>query len=105
MGGNKPEGGGNKIDLWGRIHGEPELRITPAGTSVLRIVVDAAKDLILSAVMTGEEAARIRPSLRVGSEVMVKGSLKAVRRRMKSGLIDIAYEVIADSIEISTRSE
>jgi len=105
VGGNRLVGGGNKIDLWGRIHGEPELRTTPAGTSVLRIIVDAANDLMLSAVMTGEEAARIRPSLRVGSEVMVKGSLKAVRRRMKAGLIDIAYEVIANSIEISKRPE
>jgi single-stranded DNA-binding protein len=82
--------------------GEPELRTTPAGTSVLRISVDAADgpgDLTLAVVMTGEAASRLRPDLKAGAEVRVKGSLKAVRRRLKSGIIEIAYEVMADSIE------
>jgi single-stranded DNA-binding protein len=70
----------------------------------LRIIVDGVGDLGLAAVMTGEEAARIRPGLKAGSEVMVKGSLKAIRRRLKSGLTEIAYEVMADSIEIVNRS-
>lgn len=94
---------GNRIELWGRVLTEPELRTTPAGTSVLRIIVDGAGDLALAAVMTGEEAARVRPSLKAGSEVMVKGSLKAIRRRLKSGLTDIAYEVMAESIELVNR--
>jgi primosomal replication protein N len=94
---------GNRIELWGRMLGEPELRTTPAGTSVLRIMVDAgtsSSDLALAAVMTGDEAQRLRPTLKVGAEVRVKGSLKMVRRRLKSGLIEIGYEVMADSIEI-----
>ena len=94
---------GNRIDLWGRMLGEPELRTTPAGTSVLRITVDAADrsgGLALAAVITGESAQRLRPGLKAGAEVKVKGSLKAVRRRLKSGLIETAYEVMADSIEI-----
>ena len=37
---------------------------------------------------------------RAAAEVRVKGSLKAVRRRLQSGLIETAYEVMADSIEI-----
>ncbi len=81
---------------------EPELRTTPAGTSVLRITVDAGDgpgDLALAVVMTGEAAQRLRPDLKAGTGVVVKGSLKAVRRRLKSGLIEVEYEVMADSIE------
>jgi len=94
---------GNRIELWGRILGEPELRTTPAGTSVLRITVDAADrpgDLALPVVMAGEAAERLRPELKPGIAVRVKGSLKAVRRRLKSGLIETAYEVMTDSIEL-----
>jgi single-stranded DNA-binding protein len=83
--------------------GEPELRTTPAGTSVLRITVDSADgsgDLALAVVMTGENAQGLRPGLKAAAEVRVKGSLKAVRRRLQSGLIETAYEVMADSIEI-----
>lgn len=68
----------------------------------MRITVDAADrtgDLALAVVMTGEAAQRLRPGLKAGAEVMVKGSLKAVRRRLKSGLVEVEYEVMADSIE------
>jgi single-stranded DNA-binding protein len=94
---------GNRIELWGRVLGEPELRITPAGTSVLRIRVDTADGsggLALAAVMTGENASRLRAGLKAGTEVRVKGSLKAVRRRLQSGLVETAYEVMAESMEI-----
>ena len=94
---------GNRIELWGRILGERELRTTPAGTSVLRITVEAAdgpRDLALAVVMTGETAQHLRSGLKAGAEVRVKGSLKAVRRRVKSGLVEVEHEVIADSIEM-----
>ena len=97
---------GNRIEFWGRVVGEPELRTTPAGTSVLRVTVDAGdgtSDLALAAVMTGEKAERLRSALKAGAEVRVKGSLKTVRRRLKSGIIETAYEVVADSIEIAGR--
>lgn len=84
--------------------GEPELRTTPAGTSVLRIQVEAADEpgaFALAAVMTGEEARLRAGILRSGMEVMVKGTLRATRRRLKSGLTEIAYEVVADSIEVA----
>jgi len=98
--GNSPGAAGNRIELWGRVVAEPELRTTPAGTSILRIIVDAGGDLAMAAVMTGPQANSIRPSLRAGSQVRVRGSLKAMRRKMKSGLVDIGYEVMADAIEI-----
>ena len=95
---------GNRIELWGRVLGEPELRTTPAGTSVLHIQVEAAGDpgpFALAVAMTGE-AARLRAGiLRPGTEVMVKGTLKAIRRRLKSGLTETAYEVLAESIEVA----
>jgi hypothetical protein len=65
--------------------------------------VDAADgpgDLALAVVMTGETAARLRPGLKAGAEVRVKGILKAVRRRLKSGLIEVEHEVMADLIEM-----
>ena len=74
----------------------------------MRITVDAGDapgDLALAIVMTGETAQRLRPALRAGAEVRVKGGLKAVRRRLKSGLIETGCEVIADSIEIEGSAE
>jgi hypothetical protein len=59
-----------------------------------------SSEWVLAAVMTGDEAQRVRPALKTGAEIRVKGSLKAIRRRLKSGLIETGYEVMADSIEI-----
>jgi single-stranded DNA-binding protein len=94
---------GNRIELWGCILGEPELRTTPAGTAVLRIAVQAAEgsgDLVLAVVMIGEAAQPLHARLKAGAEIRVKGSLKAVRRSLKSGLLETIYEVIADRIDI-----
>jgi hypothetical protein len=66
--------------------------------------VEAPGDLALAVVMTGESGQRLHPGLKPGADVRVKGSLKAVRRRLKSGLIETAYEVMADSIEIEEAS-
>jgi single-stranded DNA-binding protein len=92
---------GNSVELWGRVLGEPELRTTPRGTAVLRITVDAAQQpggLAMAVVITGEAARRLCTGLRVGTNVRVKGSLTAVRRRLNSGLLETAYEVVAASI-------
>ena len=97
---------GNRIDLWGRILAEPELRTTPAGTSVLRITVQAADrpaDFALDAVIMGDEARRLGARLKAGAEVTVKGNLKAVRRRLKSGLNETIYEIAADSIDMRSQ--
>ena len=94
---------GNRIQLWGKVLVEPELRTTPAGTSVLRIMVqagDGPPNFALAASMTGEDARRVAAGLKVGLEVMVKGSLRTVRRRTRSGMFEIGYEVTADSIEV-----
>jgi single-stranded DNA-binding protein len=68
----------------------------------LRIQVEAADDpgaFALAAVMTGETARLRAGVLKSGAEVIVEGRLKAIRRRLKSGLTETAYEVVAESIE------
>ena len=94
---------GNRIELWGRIRGAPELRVTPSGTSVLRVSIDTGNELVMPVMMTGEDAARIGVSLKAGTDARVKGILKIVRGRTKSGLASTTYEVMADSIEIDPR--
>ena len=94
---------GNKIELWGRLLNEPELRTTPAGTPVLRMNVECAEGqgrFELSVVMTGDRATQLWPALKKVSAVRVTGALRALRRRLKSGLSETFYEVMADSIEI-----
>lgn len=97
----RPTVAGNRIELWGRVLGEPELRVTPAGTAILRIMVDCAEpsgELAMAVFMTGESAERARRHLKAGSQVKVAGSVRATRRRVKSGLVATAYEVMAASI-------
>lgn len=67
------------------------------------MTIDAAVapgDLALAVVMTGETAQRLHPAVKVGSKVRVKGILRTLRRRLKSGLLELGYEVKADSIEL-----
>ncbi len=91
----------NKVELRGQLLGDPELRITPAGTAILRFTVDCAErkgDLSLSVVITGEDAVRLKAQLKRGNEVRVEGTLKPVRHKLSSGIVETALEVIARSI-------
>ncbi len=91
----------NKVELRGQLLGDPELRITPAGTAILRVTVDCAErkgDLALAVVITGEDAVRLKSQLKRGNEVRVEGTLKPVRRRLPSGMVEVALEVMAKSI-------
>ena len=97
---------GNRIEIWGRLVGEPELRITPAGTAILRFAMEFAEPAAqpaLAVTMTGEVASNARAGLKAGVNVRVNGSLKTVRRRLKSGLFETGYEVIAESIILESR--
>src|SRR5437879_5694053 len=99
---------GNTIELWGCVQGEPELRVTPAGNAVLRIVVDAGREkdsLTLAIVMTGDTAKALGARLRTGVSVRVKGSLRPARRRSRSGVMEEVTEVEAQSIEIEVEIE
>lgn len=92
---------GNRIELWGTILGEPEFRVTPAGTAILRFTVacgDEGGELALMVIVTGESAEQTRHAVKAGSAVRVAGSVRATKRRLKSGMFDTAYEVMAASV-------
>jgi single-stranded DNA-binding protein len=93
---------GNRIEIWGRLMGEPELRITPAGSAILRFPMEFGEQSNhpLAVIMSGDAARASHPSLKTGVGVRVNGSLKTVRRRLKSGLFETGYEVIAESIKL-----
>lgn len=94
---------GNRIELWGRLLGEPEVRVSPRGTTILRITVDctsgAGEALALGVVMTGQDARQTSASLKSGDEIRVTGCLHSVKRRLRSGMTQTALEVVASSIE------
>jgi single-stranded DNA-binding protein len=94
---------GNRIELEGRLLGKPEVRITPAGTPVLRFTVDcgaAGEELRLGIVMTGEAAlaAKAKQLLEPGRQVRVTGRMRALRAGSRASRSD-ALEVVAASIE------
>ena len=86
----------------------PELRITPAGTPVLRFTVDCGapgEELRLGIMMTGQAALALKPLLEPGREVKVIGKLIGPRRALKGGSKTPrpgdAFEVVAASIELT----
>ncbi|MGB8412492.1 MAG: single-stranded DNA-binding protein [Candidatus Binatus sp.] len=92
---------GNRIELEGRLLNQPEVRITPAGTPVLRFTVDCGapgEELRLGIVMTGESALAAKPLLAPGRQVKVIGTMRTLKGSLKTG---IGFEVVAASIERS----
>lgn len=93
---------GNRIELDGRLVNQPEVRITPAGTPVLRFIVDCSapgEELKLGIVMTGDSALAAKELLRPGRQVKVSGRLRALKAGIKSVRADAGFEVIAQSVE------
>ena len=92
---------GNRIELEGRLIDQPEVRITPAGTPVLRFTVECGatgEELKLGIVMTGESATAAKPLLEPGRQVKVIGRMRALKGSLKK---DSGFEVVAESIERS----
>jgi len=92
---------GNRIELEGRLLDQPEVRITPAGTPVLRFTVECGapgEELRLGIVMTAEPALAAKPLLEPGRQVRVIGRMRALKGSLKTGG---AFEVVAESIERS----
>lgn len=92
---------GNRIELEGRLLDQPEVRITPAGTPVLRFTVDCGapgEELRLGIVMTGESALAAKQMLAPGRQVKVIGRMRTLKRSLKT---DSGFEVVAASIERS----
>jgi len=92
----------NRIELCGRLANPPALSVTPAGTPVLRLVVDCgatAGELLLAVVMTGEPARALAQSLKAGAEIRARGALHPLRGRTRAGLKNVGIELVADEIE------
>jgi single-stranded DNA-binding protein len=92
---------GNRIELEGRLIDQPEVRITPAGTPVLRFTVECGapgETLRLGIVMTGESALGAKQLLEPGRQVKVIGRMRALKGSLKN---DTGFEVVAESIERS----
>ncbi len=92
---------GNRIELEGRLLNQPQVRITPAGTPVLRFTVDCGapgEELRLGIVMTGESALAAKQLLAPGRQVKVIGRMRTLKGSLKT---DIGFEVVAASIERS----
>ena len=90
---------GNRIELEGRLLDQPELRITPAGTPVLRFTVECGapgEELKLGIVMTGESALAAKPLLEPSRQVKVIGRMRMLKGSLKTVG---ALEVVAESIE------
>ena len=93
---------GNRIELDGRLVGEPEVRITPRGTWVLRFSVDCStpgEELRLGIVVTGDMALAAKGLLQPGRLLKVSGRLRALKAGIKTINPDAAFEVIAASVE------
>jgi primosomal replication protein N len=90
---------GNRIELEGRLLDQPEVRITPAGTPVLRFMVECGapgEELKLGIVMTGESGLAAKPLLEPGRQVKVIGRMRMLKGSLKTVG---AFEVVAESIE------
>lgn len=90
---------GNRIELWGRLAKAAELRITPAGSAVLRMAIRCGvpgdNDLMLKVVLMGESARQLAARIRPGDELRASGVVRSLTGNAgRSGI-----EVVADSVE------
>jgi single-stranded DNA-binding protein len=94
--------GHNRIELWGELSHQPELRSTPSGKTLLRLRVDCGEpgeELEVEVVMTGEHGRELGSSLRAGQQVWVAGALRAVWSNSRSGIRERQLEVVASQVE------
>ncbi len=94
--------GSNRIELWGALSHQPELRSTPSGKPVLRLRVDCGEqgeELEVDVVMTGESARELGVTLKAGYQVRVAGALRAVWCNSRSGIRERQIEVVASEVE------
>ena len=82
---------------------QPELRTTPGGRALLRVVVecgDEGRALALAVVMIGEQARQAAYGLRSGQEIKVTGHLRSVAQSgTVGGLRTRHIEVLANEIK------
>jgi primosomal replication protein N len=93
---------GNRIELDGLIVSKPDVRVTPAGTPVMRLKVDCGSSdegLTLGVVITGEQVTSLKHRLAPGRPVKVSGRLRALKPGLKAFRPDDQIEVVASSVE------
>jgi primosomal replication protein N len=91
----------NRIELRGKLTRAPLLRVTPAGTALLRLMVECGSpgsDLTVSVVMTGEQARTLAADLAVGRAIRATGSLRSIGGQ--GGQLRNSIEVVADEIAL-----
>jgi single-stranded DNA-binding protein len=99
-----PKVAGNRIELDGRLVSQLEIRVTPAGTPVLRAMVEcgaSGEDLTLRVVMTGGPALAAKALLEVGRPVRVIGRLRTLKgaARLKAEPPEDFFVVVAELFE------
>ena len=82
----------------------PALRVTPAGTAVLSMVVDCgtkAGELMMPVVMTGESVRAIASRMKSGDAVQIQGSLRPLHSRSRTGTTSLGVEVVANDVTLA----
>jgi primosomal replication protein N len=90
-----------RIELCGRLANPPSVRVTPAGTAVLCLVVDCgekAGELRMPVMMAGERVRELASRLSRGLAVRACGSLRPIIPRNRADAASLGVEVIADEI-------
>jgi primosomal replication protein N len=91
----------NKIELEGRIIAQPELRVTPAGTPLLRLRVDCGDhpgELVMPVIISGDEARALAGQLSAGSVVRLSGVLRVQLASPTRSAAGSVLEVAAHTI-------
>jgi primosomal replication protein N len=91
------------INLSGRIARVPDLRTTPAGTSVLRLLVDCGENgtpMLMNVRVVGAHADRLAPHVRVGTAVRAVGELRLAHGNRNLNVM----EVIADELVVADKA-
>lgn len=94
----------NRIELSGRLATAPSLRVTPAGTPVMSIVVDCGEqpgEMRMPVVLTGEHARELTTRLKAGFTVRARGSLRPINLRQGRSAAGLGVEVIADEVALA----
>jgi primosomal replication protein N len=97
-----------RIELCGRLVHAPSLRVTPAGTAVLSVVVDCGAqvgELLMPVVMAGESARALAGHLSQGLKVRACGSLRPSAVRSRAGTAAPGVEVLADHMMLAGGSQ
>ncbi|MGD0076376.1 MAG: single-stranded DNA-binding protein [Candidatus Binataceae bacterium] len=97
-----PTVGRNRIELWGEISRQPDIRSTPSGKPLLRLTVDCGETgegLEMEVVLSGETGRELGASLKTGHQVRVVGALRAIWRDSRSGIRERQLEVVASEVE------